>query len=112
MFRANDGHGSIYWNEGLRVTGCWPQLSKREEFAANVHTWPVFAGFQNVGLAVDHSGYPRRVAQLLEVLVGTGGLDQTQPAGLRTEAHTSGSPETNALTTRNTPYRMRKAPAR
>ena len=52
------------------------------------------------------------VVQLIEVLAGTDGLDPRQPAGLRTEAHTSSSPETNALTTRNTPYRMRKAPAR
>ncbi|MEH2504022.1 hypothetical protein V1290_002833 [Bradyrhizobium sp. AZCC 1578] len=39
----------------------------------------------------------------------TDGLDPRQPAGLRTEAYTSSSPETNALTTRSTPYRMRKA---
>jgi Asp-tRNA(Asn)/Glu-tRNA(Gln) amidotransferase A subunit family amidase len=64
--------------------------------------------------ALDHTGPIARTAsdaaQLLEVLAGTDGLDQRQPAGLRTEA--SRSPETNALTTPSTPYRMIKAPAR
>jgi amidase len=72
-----------------------------------------YTGVFPIELTLDHTGPIARTAgdaaRLLEVLAGADGLDPRQPARLPIP---SSSPETNALTTRSTPYRMRKAPAR